>query len=1093
MPFGLWGTAGEPGNLFPNGPLPILLLIVTSLLPVWLLYSYRKQLMTMTRRQWAAVIVLSGVALIFGRLFPLAIPWANPILKNHMMTAVIIPFASVPFLLAGAALNVPAAVIVGLFSGMARTVGHTNQLIDIPSVALVAGVAALFMRQNYSGYFFKTLRWPPVSGALAQSMLAVLIGFQIFFTISLLAGRIAAFDLSLFLGTASLVPSLIEGFVGGGVVVLLLRFLPEQPAERGTVPSPFRRSLQGQIIGTFLTYSFIVVAFTLIVAFYLSTQSLTKSTIEQMTTNADAAAARLGTLQNNLAIALAEDGADDDLLAGVPLEKPRAIGRVQRAMPQFSAVHLVDEAGTITSATNFNDGRSDSAWQAIVKAALESDQSRIFAARIEGELAVFIAMPVQSGDQQAVLVGQLASDVIDDITDLLPGPNDLGSGLVVDENSQVVLQSGLDAGVSEGTIWSAPSMEQLQRVAPRLASGRSIYQFADPITGVRQFLYLTSVPGSGWRVAAILPYAAVLRQSLGIMGPVALVLLAISLVFFLSVAAFGRNISRPLAEVAAASRAIATGGGLERPVRTERDDEIGQLSIAFSQMQRALKQRLDELSLLLGVSNQVASTVNLSEGMKAVLKGVLRGTGAAGARAIVRNPVAPAPLIFAEGPGADSLAILDRLIVAHMREVPELLLGSPREIIEGLGIDATPISALYAVALRSPGEFQGALLVGYRQPHYFDNSELGLLRTLAGQASVLVQNAHLFIAAESGRRRLAAILASTTNAVLVTDQTDRVLLVNPAMERVLGLKAEEITGRPVVDVVPFGELARRLGMGLSSASKDSLNFDGKLELEANDRSYLANIATVQSADGQAMGRVAVLQDVTDFVEVDRLKSDFLAGISHDLKSPLTYIQNYASMLPLDEDQALENEYISKIMAGIDRMSLLVNDLVEMAQIQAGINLRFEQIQIGDLLVDIADEYASPALMQGLRLKVEVADDLPPVRADSKMLRRAITNLVTNGLKHAPHSGNMILGAALSGNELVIRVKDNGPGISHMDQAHLFEKFYRGRGAAGNTRGSGLGLAIVKSIADHHKGRIWCESRLGQGSVFYLALPVSTDA
>ena len=142
------------------------------------------------------------------------------------------------------------------------------------------------------------------------------------------------------------------------------------------------------------------------------------------------------------------------------------------------------------------------------------------------------------------------------------------------------------------------------------------------------------------------------------------------------------------------------------------------------------------------------------------------------------------------------------------------------------------MAALFALPLRLAGEYQGALYLGYRQPHYFDSDERNLLRTLAGQASVLVQNAYLFAAAEGGRRRLAAVLASTPNAVLVTDQTDRVLLVNPAMEHAFGLRAADAIGHPVTDALNSGasglELARWLSSGPTAA-------DRKLELTAADR------------------------------------------------------------------------------------------------------------------------------------------------------------------------------------------------------------------------------------------------------------------
>ena len=240
-----------------------------------------------------------------------------------------------------------------------------------------------------------------------------------------------------------------------------------------------------------------------------------------------------------------------------------------------------------------------------------------------------------------------------------------------------------------------------------------------------------------------------------------------------------------------------------------------------------------------------------------------------------------------------------------------------------------------------------------------------------------------------------------------------------------------------------------------------------------------------------MGRVAVLQDVTDIKELDRMKSDFVAGISHDLLSPLTYMHNYAAMLPIVDNPALEKEYAEKIMSGIERMKRLVNDLLDLARIEAGLNLQFDRVHMGDLLGEIAMEYASPARAAGVNLVIEIMDDLPPVEADPTLLRRAITNLVTNGLKYAPGSGLLTLRAEAIDRELIVTVRDRGPGIAEGDLSHLFEKFYRGQGmtTADRARGSGLGLAIVKSVADHHNGRVWCESRRGEGSAFYLALPL----
>ena len=1089
MPMGLWGTASETGLQLDGGPWSLLLPILISLPVIALVFHFRSQLSGMSRRQWAGVIGLAGAAILLGRLFPLNIPWSDPFLTDQPVTATLAPFAAVPYLLAGAVLNVPAAILVGVCGGLARAVGQTNALVDIAGMGLVAGVAALLMQQNYSGRFYGLLRRPPVAGGLAQPFLGLLAGLHVLTSMSPVSGVLAALDVGLYVTFAAIWPLMIEGAIGGGIVILLLWIAPHLRLDRGTVPSPFKRSLQGQIVGNFLAFAAIVILLTTLVAFHLTTRSMSRAALEQMTANVDAAAIRLGALQSNLSLALSAYSADEELASIDALGNRGAVSRLQRAMPQFSRVLLVSDTGTVTTASKSNAQPHPAELQ-VAQAVFGENQSRFVTTEIDGETTVLLAVAVPQDKVGSVLIGQLAPHVLADIGGLLPGSAGPGDSLILDEHSTIVLGSGNEQHWKSGGSWTLPLPEQLKPIATEGASGQTVYQMQDEITGARQYLYYVSVPGTGWKIIATLPHSAILRQTLGIMGPVAMLLIAISLAFFLSVSAFGRNISRPLADVANASKAIAGGGGLERPVRSHRDDEIGQLSMAFSQMQRALKQRLDELSLLLGVSNQVSATVNLADGMKAVLQGILRGTGAMGARAIVRNPIAPASLVYAEGPGAEGIAFLDRMIITALREEPELILASSREIEERFQLNASPISAIFAVALRSAGEYQGALYVGYRQPHYFDSAELGLLRTLAGQAAVLVQNAYLFSAAEGGRRRLAAILASTTNAVLVTDQTDRVLLLNPAMERILGLKADTLIGQPVIDVIPVADLARRLSLGHSATVRGEEDADGKLELEIDARTYLANVATVHGSDESALGRVTVMQDVTDFVELDRLKSEFLAGISHDLKSPLTYMQNYAGMLPGEEDPAIQQEYILKILAGIDRMSLLVNDLVEMAHIQAGIDLKFNPVQMSELLIDIAEEYASPALMQGVRLKVQLEEDLPLVLGDRALLRRAITNYVTNGLKHAPNSGTILVAAGKKNDEVIISVRDHGPGISYIDQNHMFEKFYRGQKAAGSTRGSGLGLAIVKSVADHHQGRAWCKSRLGQGSIFYLALPVT---
>ncbi len=1082
-----WGIAGSPGLGLPGGLWDAGLLILAMGLLVWAFVRShpRRAWREMNRSQWVMFFSLCAASFWLSQLLPVYLPWANPLLRAHPATIAIVLLSAAPYLLAGVALNVPAALIVGLIAGLGRALGQTGAPVDLVAVALAAGASSLMMRQNYTGRLFDLVRRPPIAGVLGRLLLPLFTGLAVFAGGFTAAGFYGALDLALFFGLWGVLPAVGEGLVGGGITSGVLWIAPQWRPDRGLVPSPLQRSLQRQLVAAFLAFAAIVVLLSAGVAFYFSARAAERAMAEQMRLAVNGGVARLGVLQDEVSATLIRYGNDPALAAADPATKSAVLGRIQAATDVYS-VRLVDETGATLTDSGPSGATSPAPMneteRALVAEALDSGGVRWDS----NTTSILVAVPAGMDDGRRIaLLAGVEPEVLADAVAAVPATDTGGRGLIVDGAGRILFPG------NTGGIWVTPLPEQ--RSARLSAADGDIFIERDVASGARQLVTFAAVPDTSWKIVATIPHAAILQRALGIIGPLAVLLLAVSGVFYALVAGLGRDITRPLAEMGRASRAIAGGGGLERPVRPEREDEVGQLTLAFSQMQRALRQRLDELSLLLSVSNDVAATIHIDEGMAAVLQGVLRGTGAAGTRAVVRNPNAPTPLIFAEGPAAESLSFLDRPLLLRLRNVEELSYSSAGEIAAGLAIDAGPVAALFALPLRPGGDFQGVLFVAYRQPHYFDSDERGLLRTLAGQATVLVQNAHLFAAAESGRRRLAAILASTTNGVIVTDPTDRVLLVNPAIERAFGLRGASVTGRPVIDALagadPTGTLARRLSLNLSGDGGGPA--DGKVELEAGGRAYLAGISTVYSSEGRTMGRVAVLQDVSDIKEVERMKSDFVAGISHDLLSPLTYMHNYAAMLPVVDDAALAGEYAEKIMAGIERMKRLVNDLLDLARIEAGLNLQFDQVQVADLLAEVAQEYASPAHMAGVRLVVKAADDLPTIVADPAFLRRAIINLVTNGLKYAPDSGDLMLEASRDGDQLVIRVVDRGPGIDTVDQEHLFEKFYRGRGLAGGHRagGTGLGLAIVKSVADHHGGRVWYESAPSEGSAFYLALPI----
>jgi PAS domain S-box-containing protein len=380
--------------------------------------------------------------------------------------------------------------------------------------------------------------------------------------------------------------------------------------------------------------------------------------------------------------------------------------------------------------------------------------------------------------------------------------------------------------------------------------------------------------------------------------------------------------------------------------------------------------------------------------------------------------------------------------------------------------------------------FFGAFWAGYEEPHRFTAEEVRYLVTLGSQAALATANARLFLNAEIGRQRLAAILASTPDPILVTDQSNRLLLANPAAWQVLSLSMEANEG-PIIDqVIRYRELAEMLRA--SSAEKQVK------EIDLPDGRVYSAAATTVIAEGQRVGRVCVLRDVTHFKELDALKTDFVSTVSHDLRSPLTLMRGYASMLEmvgqLNEQQ---NNYIQKIVSGVEDMSRLVNNLLDLGRIEAGINLKVEKASCQEIIEKVISGLQLQAAQKQIQISREIPGEEPTyLEADRALLQQALTNLVENAIKYSRNEGKILLRVNKQPDTVIFEIIDNGIGISPVDQPRLFEKFYRGaQQSSKDQRGTGLGLAIVKSIAERHGGKVWADSKLGKGSMFSLRIPL----
>lgn len=335
---------------------------------------------------------------------------------------------------------------------------------------------------------------------------------------------------------------------------------------------------------------------------------------------------------------------------------------------------------------------------------------------------------------------------------------------------------------------------------------------------------------------------------------------------------------------------------------------------------------------------------------------------------------------------------------------------------------------------------------------------------------------------EAERRRYESLLSNIQDGVIVLDDQKRVLFLNPSIRATFELGKEDPAGKPLEEVIPHADLRALLARASGEPLKyHELNLDGGQVLNA------------QLTPIPGIGSVITMQDISYLKELERLKDDFVQTVSHDLRSPLTALLGYAELInrvgPLTEQQ---QDFLSRIQSSVQHITTLVNDLLDLSRLEAGFDARRETVHIGAVLQYTMDSFENQAHLKEIELNCHAEPDLPALRANPIRIRQLLDNLVGNAIKYTPEHGRVDVRLASAGRQVILEVKDTGPGIPHNEQGHIFEKFYRASNAPEGVQGTGLGLAIVKSIVDSYDGRIWVESTVGKGSSFFVVLPAEGE-
>jgi PAS domain S-box-containing protein len=411
----------------------------------------------------------------------------------------------------------------------------------------------------------------------------------------------------------------------------------------------------------------------------------------------------------------------------------------------------------------------------------------------------------------------------------------------------------------------------------------------------------------------------------------------------------------------------------------------------------------------------------------------------------------------------------------------------------------------------------GALLLFHRQPDYFNADLLNLLEATARQIAIALNNAELFNLIrdqsehlggmlreqqiEASRSR--AILEAVADGVLVTDAQGRINLFNASAERILDLKSAQVSGKSLDQFVGlFGRTAADWMQSIRSYSqdpsgqKDAPPYAEQIDLD-NGRIVAVRLAPVYWRQ-EFLGTVSTFRDITHEVQVDRLKSEFVANVSHELRTPMTSIKGYVEIMLMGAAGTMNPQqvhFLNIVKSNTERLSVLVNDLLDVSRIEAGrVALNFQPLDMREVAEDVIADLQRRAREENkpMTFDLNISRGLPFAMGDVERVRQVLVSLVSNGYLYTPENGCVTVHINEAGKEIQVDVEDNGIGIGEEEQKRIFERFYRGEDSLVlASAGTGLGLAIARTLIEMHKGRIWFKSSgvRGEGSTFSFTLPV----
>lgn len=581
-----------------------------------------------------------------------------------------------------------------------------------------------------------------------------------------------------------------------------------------------------------------------------------------------------------------------------------------------------------------------------------------------------------------------------------------------------------------------------------------------------------------------------------------------------------RRVIVPLEHLAAFSQMVGQRQRTSRDIPTDlvdlarRPDQMGNLTQSLLAMADDIEQRFVELSTLLETSRVVVSSLDAGDVIDSILNEVQRLLNAdrtaivalderldvfriRASQGLSEEYVRQLRIEPSEPYSAAMRALRTQtpVQITDTEQTPDYVKFLPRARQEGF-------RSLLAVPLLTQHAPPAVLLLYFDQPHRCSEAELELVASFANHAAMAMENASLYARSDAQlqeqTRRLEAIVESLNDGLILEGLEGRVLFCNQRAADLLGVRRSLACRRPTSDLIEqllaTAEDPERAASELQNAivqgSQRPIDIIRR-GADGRPQDLRIYVFEVTDARGKLIGRGQYWQDFTHDKDLDRMKSALLSTVSHELRTPLAAIKGYATTLLAQDvawDAATQREFIQTISDEADRLASFVSDLLDLSRLEGG------ALQINREIHPIAEIIRESAARNGQRLdassQLDLPPDLPPLWIDRPRLETILRNLIENAVKYAPPDSPVVISARHRDDDVIISVRDYGPGVPAEQRDMIFDRFYRGDIERDRrVGGAGLGLAICKGFIEAHGGRIWIEDA-DPGAVFLFTLPLT---